>query len=205
MESPLKIGVLLSGRGTNCESILQAVENKTLDVEVAIVLSNKPDAKGLSVATSYGVQTRAFSPSEFESKIAYEEALVQALKDQGVGLVVLAGYMRIIGPSLLKAFPNQIINIHPSLLPSFRGLNAQKQALDHGVKIAGCTVHFVDEVMDNGAILLQSSVPIHQGDSEADLSQRILEQEHKLLPQAIQLIAEGRVEIVGRKVRLSKK
>jgi len=196
----LRLGILISGRGSNLQAILNAIKAKELDASVELVLSNKPDAKGLDIARDYGVSCEAVIPSDFKSKADYEAKLVSLLNKHKVGLVVLAGYMRIVSDTLLNTYPQRIINIHPSLLPAFKGLDAQQQAIDYGAKISGCTAHLVDEQTDHGPIILQSSVAVLDTDTAESLSSRILIEEHKLLPMAIQLFAENRVHIVGRRV-----
>ncbi|MFC1617154.1 phosphoribosylglycinamide formyltransferase [Candidatus Margulisiibacteriota bacterium] len=180
----LKIGILISGRGSNMQAILQAIKAGFLDAECTIVISNKADAKGLEVAKSFGSQTAVSTD---------EKQILGILQGHKVDLIILAGYMRIVGKILLDAFPNKILNIHPSLLPSFKGLNAQRQALKAGVKISGCTVHYVNEKLDDGKIIFQEPVPVLDHDTEASLSKRILEKEHVIYPKAIQLYSEGKV------------
>jgi phosphoribosylglycinamide formyltransferase 1 len=182
------------------QAIINAIESGSLDADVKVVISNKPDAPGLSIATDKGITTQSFPISDYDSKQAQETAMVACLKKHGVQLVVLAGYMRLIGDPLLEGFPNAIVNIHPSLLPSFKGLNAQKQALDYGVKYTGCTVHYVIPEMDAGPIILQDTLEILANDTEKSLVSRLLEKEHAIYPKAIQLIAESRVSLDGNKV-----
>ncbi|MHA1302920.1 MAG: phosphoribosylglycinamide formyltransferase [Candidatus Heimdallarchaeaceae archaeon] len=199
----MKVAVLISGRGSNLHAILQAeAENRLGEAEVVLVLSNKPDALGLNYAKEYGKKTEIIEAKEYETREEYDKAVVKVLKEYEVELVVLAGFMRILSPYFVQAYKHRIINIHPALLPSFPGLHAQKQALDYGVKISGCTVHFVDEEVDHGAIILQEAVRVLDDDSEETLSQRILEKEHELFPLAIKFISEGKIEIKGRKVRI---
>jgi len=199
----VRLGVLVSGRGSNLQAILDAIADHRLSATVTVVVSDREKALALDRAQASGIPTIVLSPKAFPTREAFDVQLVNVLRDSGVDAVVLAGYMRIITPTLLRAFPHRVINIHPSLLPAFPGLNAQRQALEHGVKVAGCTVHFVDEQVDNGAIILQASVPVLEDDTEDTLSQRILEQEHRLLPQALQLYAEGRLTIHGRRVSIA--
>lgn len=199
-----KIAVLLSGRGgSNFISIYKSVEAGEIDGEIAVVISNKADAKGLDFAAEKGLNTVFVNPKDYDGREAYDTELVRILKENGVELVCLAGFMRIISSVFVDAFRNRIINIHPSLLPSFKGLDAQKQALEYGVKFAGCTVHFVDEEMDHGAIILQSVVPVEQTDTEEDLSARILVEEHKLYPEAVRLFCADRLKLEGRRVVIS--
>jgi phosphoribosylglycinamide formyltransferase-1 len=197
---PFRVGVLASGRGSNLEAILDAIAKGSLVVEVAIVLSNRKEAHALERARNRGVPAEFVDPAGFPDRAAYDRALAQRLQSHKVDLVVLAGYMRLVSPALIRPFRDRIVNIHPSLLPAFPGLNAQRQALDHGVKVSGCTVHFVDEEVDHGPILLQAAVPIEEGETEESLSERILTEEHRLLSRAIQLIAEGRIRLEGRRV-----
>ncbi len=195
---------MLSGRGgSNFISIYKSVEAGEIDGEIAVVISNKADAKGLDFAAEKGLNTVFVNPKDYDGREAYDTELVRILKENGVELVCLAGFMRIISSVFVDAFRNRIINIHPSLLPSFKGLDAQKQALEYGVKFAGCTVHFVDEEMDHGAIILQSVVPVEQTDTEEDLSARILVEEHKLYPEAVRLFCADRLKLEGRRVVIS--
>ncbi len=202
----LSLGVLVSGRGSNLQAILDNCEKGRLLAKTQVVISNRPKVMALDRAKSKGVPTFVVKPSDFgkwpECRRCYEKRLIEILKSYDVDLVVLAGYDRLVGDTLLNAFPNEVINIHPSLLPAFPGLNAQSQALDYGVKIAGASVFFVDNTVDGGPIILQDSCPVHQDDIVETLSQRILEIEHRILPKAIALISEGRVKVHGRKVRV---
>jgi phosphoribosylglycinamide formyltransferase-1 len=202
MAGLLKLGVLISGNGSNLQSIIDHIEQGSLNAEIRIVISNNPDAFGLVRAKKHGIPSAVLKNTDFKSKDDFDTELISTLKNHGVDLVVLAGFMRIISPVLLKAFPARIMNIHPALLPSFPGLNGQKQALDYGVKYSGCTVHFVDEGVDTGPIIIQAVVPVLDNDTEETLADRILKEEHKIYPQAIQLFAEGRLEVKGRKVRI---
>ncbi|HET8760211.1 MAG TPA: phosphoribosylglycinamide formyltransferase [Nitrospiria bacterium] len=197
------LGVMASGRGTNLQSILDAIAAGRLDAKIALVLSDREDAQALDRARAAGVPARHLNPKAFPSREAHDAAAADLLRGAGVELVALAGYMRLITRALLDAFPDRIINIHPSLLPAFTGLNAQRQAIEYGVKLAGCTVHFVTEGVDSGAIILQAAVPVRDDDTEATLAERILAEEHRLLPEALQLYAEGRVSIEGRRVRIA--
>lgn len=192
----LDLGVLISGRGSNLLSILHAVGAGRLDARVRVVISNKPEAGGLVHAKARDVPTRVISHRDFPVREAYDEALVAALREAGVSFVVLAGFMRIVTPVFLNAFPERVLNVHPSLLPAFPGTHSQAQALAYGVKISGCTVHFVDPGTDTGPILAQTAVPVLGDDTEETLSGRILAAEHALLPRALQWIAEERVTIV---------
>jgi len=200
MRSPLPIGVLISGSGTNLQAIIDAIERKELNANIKTVISNRADAYGLERARRHGIPTTTLSHKDFSSREAFETELIQNLQGQGVELVVLAGFMRLLSPFFLRAFPQRTLNIHPSLLPSFPGTHAQRQALERGVRITGATVHFVDEGMDHGPIIVQAAVPVYPDDTEETLSARILVQEHRIYPQAIQLHAENRLQIQGNKV-----
>lgn len=199
----IALGVLASGRGSNLQALLDAIAEGRLAAKVAIVISDRNDAQAPERARGAGIPAVTLSPRAFPTREEYDAQVVKMLGDVGVEVVVLAGYMRIVTTVLLRAFPDRVINVHPSLLPAFRGLHAQRQALDYGVKVTGCTVHFVSEEVDSGAIILQAAVPILGDDTEATLSERILEQEHRLLPQALQLYAEGRLTIQGRRVLIT--
>lgn len=194
------IGVLISGGGTNLQSIIEAIEAKKLDAQIAVVLSNKADAYGLVRAKQHGIETEFVDHRKFFSREAFDQAVVDNLRARGVELVVLAGFMRLLSPSFVKAYSNRIMNIHPALLPAFPGLHVQQKALDHGVRFSGCTVHFVNEECDEGPIIIQAVVPVFADDTEASLAARILQQEHRIYPRAIQLFAEGRLKIDGRRV-----
>jgi len=200
----VRLGVLLSGRGSNLQAIIDAIEAGTLSAEIAVVVSNKQDAAGLERARKHNVTQVWLDPKPFagrpDSRESYDRALLDVLRKYDVDLVVLAGYMKIVTTVLVTAYENRMMNIHPSLLPSFPGLEAQKKALDHGCKIAGCTVHFVTEGVDEGPIIIQAVVPIGEGDSPDILAARILEQEHMIYPRAIQLYAERRLRVEGRRV-----
>jgi phosphoribosylglycinamide formyltransferase 1 len=193
----LDLVVLVSGSGTNLQAILDAVAQNRLDARVRLVLSNKAGVKALARAEAAGVPTRVLSHKDFANRQAYDVELVtivrDALGDSPRGWIVLAGFMRILTTIFLDAFPNRVVNIHPSLLPSFPGVNAQQQAISHGVRVSGCTVHLVDAGTDTGKILAQAAVPVLEGDDEHTLGARILEQEHRLLPTVLQSIAEGKL------------
>jgi phosphoribosylglycinamide formyltransferase-1 len=200
MKKP-KIAVLVSGRGSNLQAIIDNIEKGRLSAELAVVISDQADAYALERARKHNIPAVHVSAKGYKGKRdAYDAELVKELQNRGVELVCLAGFMRIITPVLIKAFPNRILNIHPSLLPAFPGLHVQKKALEHGAKFSGCTVHFVDEGMDTGPIIIQAVVPVLDSDTEDSLSERILKQEHKIYSRAIQLFAEGRLKIVGRRV-----
>ncbi|MEA3492912.1 MAG: phosphoribosylglycinamide formyltransferase [Candidatus Margulisiibacteriota bacterium] len=198
----INIGMLISGKGSNLQAIIDASERGNVPAKVAMVISNKPNAFGLERAKKHGIPTAVFEPKKFQDKNTYELEIVKVLKQHKVDLVCLAGYMRIAGEVLLEHFQGKLLNIHPALLPSFPGLHVQKAALEHGVKISGATVHFVDEGCDTGPIVIQAAVPVLENDTEETLSARILEQEHRIYPQAIKLFAEGKLKIEGRKVRV---
>lgn len=193
--SPLELGVLVSGTGTNLGAILEAVRDQRLAARVRIVVSNKAGVGALDRAAAHGVPSAVVSHKEFASREAFDAALVARLRDAGVTHVVLAGFMRVVTPVLLDAFPDRVINVHPALLPAFPGVDAQAQALAYGVRVTGCTVHFVDAGVDTGPILAQAVVPVEDGDDRARLATRILAREHELLIASLQWIAEGRVTI----------
>jgi len=204
--TPLRLGVLVSGRGSNLQAIIDAIEVKALDAIIVLVISNKKNVLALERAKRHGVKGLFLDPKsvagELEPRRAYDEKILEVLKDHDVQLVLLAGYMRIVTTVLIDAYQGRMMNIHPSLLPSFPGLDAQQKALDAGAKISGCTVHFVTEGVDEGPIISQATVPVIENDSIDALSLRILEQEHQLYPRAVQLFAQGRLAVEGRKVRI---
>lgn len=198
--TPLKkLGILLSGRGSNFEAIADSIQAGRLPAEIAIVISNRAEAPGLESARRRGLNAKLI-PSKGRTREEHDAEVVAALKDAKVDLVCLAGYMRLLSPEFVRAFPNRILNIHPSLLPAFPGLEAQKQAFEYGVKISGCTVHFVDEHLDHGAIILQKTVPVLENDDAHSLAVRILEQEHIAYPEAIKLVISGDIQVEGRRV-----
>jgi phosphoribosylglycinamide formyltransferase-1 len=200
----ITLGVLASGRGSNLQSIIDAADAGTLDADVAVVISDNEDAVALDRARKHGIDAVYIAPGQFKTKMEpeVEQKIVDCLREHNVELVCLAGYMRVVHETLLDAFPNRIINIHPALLPSFPGLHGQKQALDYGVKWSGCTVHFVNADVDAGAIITQAAVPVEEDDTEDTLAARILEQEHKIYPQAIQVFVDGRLKMDGRRARI---
>jgi phosphoribosylglycinamide formyltransferase 1 len=200
MARKVPIGVLISGSGTNLQAIIDAIEAGKLDARIEVVLSNKADAQGLTRAQRHGIPTEIFDHKNFASREAYDEAVVDLLRRRGVDLVVLAGFMRLLSPVFIKAYSNRIMNIHPALLPAFPGLKVQEKAVEHGVRFSGCTVHFVNEECDEGPIIIQAVVPVYSDDTGEALAARILKQEHRIYPRAIQLYAEGRLKVVGRKV-----
>jgi phosphoribosylglycinamide formyltransferase-1 len=204
----INLGILISGRGSNMDAILAAVKSEKIkNVRPSVVISNKPDAAGLKIASEkYAVPTEVVTPDGLKGW-DYDKKVVAALQERGVtpdsGLVCLAGFMRIISPEFVRLYRMRILNIHPALLPSFPGLHAQKQALDAGVKVSGCTVHFVDEGVDSGPAILQRTVPVMEGDDEETLSARILKQEHQLYPEVVRLFSEGKIKVQGRTVSIS--
>lgn len=200
MARQVPIGVLISGGGTNLQAIIDAIEARKLDAKIQLVLSNKADAFGLERARKHDIATEVLDHKAFASRDAYDQAVVDLLRARGVELVVLAGFMRLLSPAFVKAYSNRIMNIHPALLPAFPGLHVQKKAVENGVRFAGCTVHFVNEECDEGPIIIQAVVPVLSDDTEETLAARILQQEHRIYPRAIQLYGEGRLTVVGRKV-----
>ncbi len=197
-----RIGVLLSGRGSNLEALLAACRDGRVPSPIVMVVSNVPDAPGLDHARKAGVPFQVVDHRQSSTREEHDRKVAEVLEGAGITLICLAGYMRLLSPWFVKRFPERILNIHPSLLPAFPGLHAQRQALTHGVRITGCTVHLVDEHLDAGPIILQSAVPVQDHDDEDTLSARILEQEHVLYPQALSLFCEGRVEVKNHKVHL---
>ncbi len=198
--------MLASGRGSNLQAIIDAIEAGKLDARIVLVLSNKKDAAALERARRHGLTDVFLDPKPFagqpDNREAYDRAVLDVLRKHDVELVLLAGYMKIVTSVLVKAYENRMMNIHPSLLPSFPGLDVQKKALEHGVKLSGCTVHFVTEGVDEGPIIIQSAVPVLEGDTPETLAARILVEEHKIYPKAVQLYAEGRLKVDGRIVRV---
>ena len=194
-----RLGVLISGRGSNLQSIIDAIGQGRLDAQIAVVMSNRDDAAGLKRASEAGIETTCLSPREYADRDAYDRAVAVALEAREVNVVCLAGFMRLVGPPLLTAFPNRMLNIHPSLLPAFPGLDAQRQALDYGVRFSGATVHLVTSALDGGPIILQSAVPVREGDTVEGLSARILVEEHRIYPEAIQLLLDGDWSVQGRR------
>ena len=195
-----KLAVLVSGRGSNLQAIIDSIEKNNLAAEISLILSNVPDAYGLQRGKKHGLESVFLNPKNFSSRNDYEKKMIELLQTKSVDLVCLAGFMRILGKKFIEAFSGKIINIHPSLLPAFPGLNVQKKALEHGAKFSGCTVHFVNEEVDGGAIILQAIVPILDEDDVKSLSDRILEQEHIIYPEAIRLIIEDNLKFSGRRV-----
>ena len=203
----LKLGVLASGRGSNLQAIIDAIERRSLDATIEVIISNKPKAMALQRAKDHNLMGMFLDPQsvkeEVNSKIAYDKKILTVLQEHHVELVILAGYMKIVTPLLIQAYPNRMMNIHPSLLPAFPGLHVQEQALKWGAKVSGCTVHFISEGVDEGPIILQVAVSILEADTAETLAVRILEQEHRIFPQAIQMFAEQRLTVVGRQVHIA--
>ncbi|MDF2423201.1 MAG: phosphoribosylglycinamide formyltransferase [Nitrosopumilus sp.] len=200
----LNLGILISGRGSNMESILKAIKKKKIPINPAIVISNRHDAKGLKIAEKLGVKVEVVESKGFKgSRAEYDKEIIAVLKKHGVtpknGLVCLAGFMRIISPEFVKKYKNSIINIHPALLPAFPGLNSQRQALEYGAKVSGCSVHFVDSGMDTGPVIIQATVKVNEKDTEESLSKRILKEEHRIYPEAVNLFARKKIRVSGRK------
>jgi phosphoribosylglycinamide formyltransferase-1 len=194
-----RLGVLISGRGSNLQAIADAIAHGRLDASIAVVVSNRAEAAGLTRARAAGLTTRVVNARDYASRDAYDAALAAILRQHEVDLVCLAGYMRLVGPALLDAFPDRVVNIHPSLLPAFPGLEAQRQALEHGVRLSGATVHLVTPELDNGPIVLQAAVPVLDGDTPETLAARILVEEHRIYPAAIGLLLKGGWRVEGRR------
>jgi phosphoribosylglycinamide formyltransferase-1 len=200
MQRQVPLAVLISGSGTNLQAIIDAIEAQELNAKIQVVLSNRTDAYGLVRAKKHGIPVEVLDHKSFPSREAFDQAVVNILRDREVELVVLAGFMRLLSPVLVRAYSNRIMNIHPALLPAFPGLHVQKKAVEHGVRFSGCTVHFVNEACDEGPIIIQAVVPVFPGDTEETLAGRILKQEHRIYPRAIQLYSEGRLHVEGRRV-----
>jgi len=196
------VAILLSGRGSNMLALVEALGARATGAEPVLVLSNVADAPGLERARALGVRTAVVDGRTVKPRAVHERRVIAILREHSIDLVCLAGYMRLLSPQFVAAFPGRILNVHPSLLPAFPGMHAQRQALEHGVRVAGCTVHFVDEECDAGPIVLQAAVPVLDGDTEDTLAARILEQEHRIYPEAVELWAAGRLAIEGRRVRI---
>ena len=202
MSEPVRIGVLASGRGSNFRAIAEAIAAGHVPAAVAVLLSDRAAAPVLEIARTHGVPARFIDPGEHPSREAFDKALIGALEQHRVGLVCLAGYMRILTPTFVRHFAGRLLNIHPSLLPAFPGLHPARQAVAHGVKMSGATVHFVDEGVDTGPIVLQAAVPVMDDDTEETLAARILTEEHRLYPEAVRLFATGRLSVDGRRVHI---
>ena len=198
----MNIAVLVSGRGSNLQAMIDSIENGYLKARISVVISDIENAYALGRAKKHGIEAVFVDPEKYSSKDLYEKQVLAVLKKHNADLILLAGYMKILGKILLLAYKDRILNIHPALLPAFAGLHAQKQAFVYGVKVAGCTVHFVDEKLDGGAIILQRCVDVRDDDTEETLADRILEQEHKIYPEAVKLFVENRLRIEGRKVKI---
>jgi len=196
----VKIGVLVSGRGSNLQAIIDAIKEGRLEAEIPLVISDKREAYALERSRREGIKSMVLERKDYSTKNEFESALAGALKEEGVDLVVLAGFMRILGKTFLREFPRRVINIHPSLIPAFQGLEAQRRAVEFGVKVSGCTVHIVDESVDGGPVIVQAVVPLLPEEDPNTLAERILAYEHRILPQTIQWFSEGRVMIEGRRV-----
>jgi len=199
-EEPMKIAVLASGSGTNLQAIIDRVRDGYIPAEIAVVISDNPDAFALERAIKAGIETLVVNPKSFKSRVSYDKELVKELKERSVGLVVLAGFMRLMSPYFVKEFKNKILNIHPALLPSFKGMHGVRDALNCGAKITGPTVHFVDEELDHGAIILQAAVEVKGSDTEQTLLKKIHKQEHVIYPKAVKLFVEKKLKIKGKKV-----
>ncbi|RJQ22832.1 MAG: phosphoribosylglycinamide formyltransferase [Nitrospiraceae bacterium] len=196
----LTLGVLASGRGSNFQSIIDSIESGFIRAKISVLITDNPNAYAIERAGKHNIEPIVLKPKDFPDKNAYYFRIAEELEKRGVGLVILAGFMRVVGKALINKYRNRIMNIHPALLPSFPGLHGQKQAVDYGTQISGCTVHFVDEGMDTGPIIIQAAVPAYHDDTEETLSERILKQEHRIFPYAIKLYSEGRLSVDGRKV-----
>ncbi len=198
----IPLGILVSGNGSNLQSLIDRIEDGTLDAEIRIVISNNPEAYALERCRKHNIRTAVVDHRDFQTREAFDRRMIEILADSKVELVAMAGFMRVLTPVFFKAFPMKIMNIHPALLPSFPGIHAQKKAADYGVRFSGCTVHFADEGMDTGPIIIQAVVPVYDDDNGESLAERILKEEHRIYPQAIQYYAEGKIDVIGRKVRI---
>lgn len=202
MKQKISLGVLVSGSGSNLQAIIDNIEKGLLDGEIKVIISNNTDAYALVRAKKHNIPSVIIKNSDFENREDFDRKMIDVLKSLSVDLVVMAGFMRLLTPLFLNAFPMKIMNIHPAILPAFPGIHAQKRAADYGVRFSGCTVHFADEGVDSGPIIIQAIVPAYDDDTEDTLAARILKEEHRIYPQAIQFYAEGRIEVIGRKVRI---
>lgn len=198
----LKLGVLVSGNGSNLQAIIDAIDEGLLKARIEIVISNNPEAFALRRCEKHSIKYAVLNHNDYATREEFDRAMISILREHEVELVVMAGFMRILTPEFIRAFPMRIMNIHPALLPSFPGLHGQKKAFDYGVKFSGCTVHFADEGVDSGPIIIQAVVPVHPDDTPDSLAERILKEEHRIYPQAIQWFVEGRLVVKGRKVFL---
>ena len=202
MKQKINLGVLVSGSGSNLQAIIDNIEKGLLDGVIKVIISNNADAYALVRAKKHNIQSVIINHSDFDNREDFDRKMIDVLKSFSVELVVMAGFMRLLTPLFLNAFPMKIMNIHPAILPSFPGIHAQKRAADYGVRFSGCTVHFADEGVDSGPIIIQAVVPAYDDDTDDALAARILKEEHRIYPQAIQFYAEGRIEVIGRKVRI---
>ncbi|MBF0275680.1 MAG: phosphoribosylglycinamide formyltransferase [Nitrospinae bacterium] len=202
MTKAKNVAIFISGRGSNMEALMHNCKDDPL-INFCLVFSNNASAQGLEIAQNFGVETKAFNKKEFESADAFDDAIIALLREKEIDLVCLAGYMAIVSAKVIHAFPNKIINIHPSLLPSFPGLNVQQKAIDYGVKVAGCTVHFIDEKVDHGPIITQKSVEVNHNDTQETLTEKILVQEHKIYSEALKLFCHDKLEIIDRIVHVN--
>lgn len=202
MKKKVNIGVLVSGSGSNLQAIIDNAEKGLLDADIRVVVSNNPDAYALKRAERHNIPAAVIEHSDFKEREDFDRKMIDVLRSHSVELVLMAGFMRVLSPMFLKAFPLRIMNIHPAILPSFPGLHAQERAFEYGVKFSGCSVHFADDGVDTGPVIIQAVVPVYDDDTEETLSERILGEEHRIYSQAIQFYAEGKLEVVGRKVRI---
>lgn len=198
----INIGVIVSGSGSNFQSIIDQTENGNLDAVIKVVICNNPDAYALERAKKHNIPSVIIDHKDFKDRNEFDEKMIKVLKSYSVELVIMAGFMRVLTPLFIKAFHMRIMNIHPAILPSFQGIHAQERAFDYGVKFSGCSVHFADEGVDTGPVIIQSVVPVYDDDTADTLQERILKEEHRIFPQAIQLYAEGKLEVVGRRVHV---
>lgn len=198
--TPLPIAVLVSGSGSNLQAIIDAIEDGRVPAEIRVIVCNRPHAQAIERAERHGIPCEVIEHAAFPSRAAFDERVVEVLRDKGVELVCLAGFDRLLSSTFVAAFPGRILNIHPALLPAFPGMNAQRQALEYGVRITGCTVHVVDEKMDHGPIVIQAAVPVYSDDTVESISERILAEEHRIYPEAVCLFAEGRIRLDGRRI-----
>jgi len=202
MKEKINLGVLVSGSGSNLQAIIDNIEKGLLDGVIQVIISNNADAYALVRAKKHNIPSVIINHSDFDNREDFDRKMIDVLKSFSVELVVMAGFMRLLTPLFLNAYPMKIMNIHPAILPSFPGVHAQKRAADYGVRFSGCTVHFADEGVDSGPIIIQAVVPAYDDDTEDTLAARILKEEHRIYPQAIQFYVEGRIEVIGRKVRI---
>ena len=198
----INLGVLVSGSGSNLQSIIDHIEQQRLDAEIKIIISNNPGAYALERAKKHHIPAVVIDHTEYPDRHEFDRKMIEVLRFHSIDLIILAGFMRVLTPMFLKTFPMRIMNIHPALLPSFPGLHVQRKALEYGVRFSGCTVHFVDEGVDTGPIIIQAVVPVYEEDTEQSLSERILREEHRIYPRAIQLYAAGRLKLDGRRVQV---